>query len=287
LSRQINKLEQELGVELFVRHGRGIKLTNAGAVLLEQAEMITHYVRQAGDQVRAAGDGLSGHITIGMPPAIGVPLLPRVVESFLGRCPGVSIHVREGLSTSLQEWLLDRRVDLAVVYNQPPLDALDIAPMFSEPMVVVCPPQSNRRARTAPFRIRDLPDLPLILPGLPHANRRVIERAAVQHDVHLRIALEVDSVPLTKALVAKSFGYSLLTYTAVQDDVAHGRLHAVAIERPAIRSTVSIATLRDVRKSPVIDSMFNVVSEKLHELVVSDDWQGQVSWVANDVPDHE
>ncbi|WP_254067633.1 LysR family transcriptional regulator [Burkholderia sp. L27(2015)] len=287
LSRQITKLEQELGVQLFVRHGRGIKLTNAGALLLDRAEMITHYVRQAGDQVRAAGDGLSGHITIGMPPAIGVPLLPRVIESFASRWPSVSIHVREGLSTSLQEWLIDRRVDLAVVYNQPPLDALDIASMFTEPMVVVCPPESDRPPLAAPFRIRDLADLPLILPGLPHANRRVIERAAVQHDVHLRIVLEVDSVPLTKALVAQGFGYSLLTYTAVQDDVARGRLHAVAIERPAIRSTVSIATLRDVRKSPVIDAMFNVVSDKLHELVVSDAWQAQVSWVALESPDEE
>ena len=253
-------------------------------MLLERAEMITHYVRQVGDQIRAAGDGLSGHITIGMPPAIGVPLLPRVVESFAARWPNVSIHVREGLSNSLQEWLLDRRVDVAVVYNQPPLDALDIVPMFTEPMVVVSPPESRAPVPTEPLRIRDLADLPLIMPGLPHANRRVIERAAVQHDVHLRIVLEVDSVPLTKALVAQGFGYSLLTYTAVQDDVARGRLRAVAIERPSIRSTVSIATLRDVRKSPIIDAMFEVVSGKIHELVVSDGWQGQVSWIGDESP---
>ncbi|GAB2900793.1 LysR substrate-binding domain-containing protein [Paraburkholderia jirisanensis] len=287
LSRQITKLEQELGVDLFVRHGRGVKLTNAGAVLLERAELITHYVRQAGDQVRAAGGGLSGHITIGMPPAIGVPLLPRVVESFAANWPSVSIHVREGLSNSLQEWLIDRRVDVAIVYNQPPLDALDITPMFSEPMVVVGPPDAQDAPVAEQLRIRDLADLPLILPGLPHANRRIIERAAVQHDVHLRIVLEVDSVPLTRSLVANGFGYSLLTYTAVQDDVACGRLRAFSIERPSIRSTVSIATLRDLRKSPIVDAMCEVVSEKLYELVVSDGWQGQVSWVGNEPAAHE
>jgi LysR family transcriptional regulator, nitrogen assimilation regulatory protein len=282
LSRQITKLEQELGVELFVRHGRGIKLTTAGAMLLERAEMITHYVRQTQEQVRAAGDGLSGHITIGMPPAIGVPLLPRVIESYAARWPNVSIHVREGLSTSLQEWLLDRRVDVAIVYNQPPLDALEIAPMFSEPMVAVGPPESRAILPDGPLRIRDLADLPLILPGLPHANRRVIERAAVQHDVNLRIAFEVDSVPLTKALVANGFGYSLLTYTAVQEDVVQGRLWAAPIERPAIRSTVSVAALKDLRKSPIVDAMFEVIADKLGELVRSDGWQGQVAWLGSE-----
>jgi LysR family nitrogen assimilation transcriptional regulator len=282
LSRQITKLEHELGVELFVRHGRGVKLTSAGAMLLERAEMITHYVRQTGEQVRAAGDAMTGHITIGMPPAVGMPLLPRVIEAFMARWPRVSIHVREGLSTSLQEWLLDRRVDLAIVYNQPPLDALDIVPMFSEPMVVVSPPGSDAPMPGASFRIRDLADLPLILPGLPHANRRVVERAAVQHDVHLRVVLEVDSVPLTRALVNQGLGHSLLTYTAVQEDVASGRLRAHPIERPAIRSTVSLATLRDRRASPVVDAMFGVVSEKLHELVVSDAWQGEVVWLGNE-----
>jgi LysR family transcriptional regulator, nitrogen assimilation regulatory protein len=282
LSRQITKLEQELGVDLFVRHGRGVKLTSAGAMLLERAEMITHYVRQTGEQVRAAGDAMTGHITIGMPPAVGMPLLPRVIEAFTARWPRVSIHVREGLSTSLQEWLLDRRVDLAIVYNQPPLDALDIVPMFSEPMVVVSPPGSDAPTPGALFRIRDLADLPLILPGLPHANRRVVERAAVQHDVHLRVVLEVDSVPLTRALVSYGLGHSLLTYTAVQEDVASGRLRARPIERPAIRSTVSLATLRDRRASPVVDAMFSVVSEKLHELVVSDAWQGEVVWLGNE-----
>jgi DNA-binding transcriptional LysR family regulator len=82
------------------------------------------------------------------------------------------------------------------------------------------------------LRIRDIAELPLIMPAFPHANRRVLEQAAVQHGVHLRIALEVDSVTLTKALVRRGLGYSLLTYTAIQEEVARGELRASRSSAP-------------------------------------------------------
>ena len=53
LSRQIRKLEQELGVDLLVRHGRGVRLTGAGSILLERAEQMIHLLRNTGDEVRA------------------------------------------------------------------------------------------------------------------------------------------------------------------------------------------------------------------------------------------
>jgi LysR family nitrogen assimilation transcriptional regulator len=283
LSRQIAKLEEELGMPLFVRYGRGVRLTSAGAQLLERAEMILNFVAQTGDHVRATGDRLTGHIALGLPPAVGVRVSAPIVEAFKERWPAVSLHIREGLSSSLQEWLLDRRVDLAIVYNQPLLDAFDVVPLCSEAMVVVGPPGDTliERRGGKPLRIRDLAELPLIVPGFPHANRRVLEQAAVQHGVHLRIVLEVDSVTLTKALVRRGLGYSLLTYTAIQQEVMSGDLQALPIERPAIRSTISLATLREQRTSQLVQMMSGVVREKLRDLVVGGAWSENVTWLGD------
>ncbi len=66
----------------------------------------------------------------------------------------VSLHIREGQSSSLQEWVLDRRVDMAVVYNQPPLDAFHVRPLCSEPMILIAPP--NTKMPRGGFQIRDL-----------------------------------------------------------------------------------------------------------------------------------
>ncbi len=283
LSRQIAKLEDELGTTVFVRHGRGVLLTNAGAQLLERAEMILNFVAQTHERVRASStDRLSGRIALGMPPVVGVQVSAPIVELFRDRWPAVALHIREGLSSSLQEWLLDRRVDLAIVYNQPPLEAFDVTPLCSEAMVVVAPPGDTLIADRGgtPLRIRDLAELPLIVPGFPHANRRVLEQAAVQHGIHLRIVLEVDSVTLTKALVRRGVGYSLLTCTAIQDEVDRGELQALPIERPQIRATVSLATLREQRTSRLVRTMSSVIGDKLHDLVTRGAWKGRVSWLA-------
>jgi LysR family nitrogen assimilation transcriptional regulator len=119
------------------------------------------------------------------------------------------------------------------------------------------------------------------MPGFPHANRRLLEQAAVQHGVHLRIVHEVDSVTLTKALVRRRLGYSLLTYTAIQEEVARGDLHALPIDRPAIRATVSLATLREQRASRLVRTMSDIVAEKLHELVASGPWKDRASWLGH------
>ncbi|WP_347554138.1 LysR substrate-binding domain-containing protein [Robbsia sp. KACC 23696] len=286
LSRQIAKLEEELGTPLFVRYGRGVRLTSAGARLLERAEMIISYVAQASEHVRASPDRLTGRIAIGMPPAVGARVSAPIVGTFRERWPEVALHVREGLSSSLQEWLLDRRVDLAIVYNQPPLEAFDVVPLCSEPMVVVGPPRGQDPGLYAEvdddttLRIRDLAELPLIVPGFPHANRRVLEQAAVQHGIHLRVEMEVDSVGLTKALVRSGLGYSILTFTAIADEVARGELRALAIERPAIRSTIALATLREQRASKLVQTMADVVTENMHTLVVDGVWRDRATWIA-------
>jgi LysR family nitrogen assimilation transcriptional regulator len=286
LSRQIAKLEEELGTALFVRHGRGVRLTSGGAQLLERAEMIINFVAQTGEHVRASSDRLSGHIALGLPPAVGVHVSAPIVEAFRERWPAVGLHIREGLSSSLQEWLLDRRVDLAIVYNQPALEAFDVLPLCNEAMVIVGPPDDTviKRRGGEPLRIRDLAELPLIVPGFPHANRRVLEQAAVQHGVHLRVVLEVDSVALTKALVNRGLGYSLLTYTAIQDEVQRGDLRALPIERPSIRSIVSLATLREQRASRLVRTMADVVRDNVHELAVNGAWKDYVTWLGDSEP---
>ncbi|CAE6900604.1 LysR family transcriptional regulator [Paraburkholderia domus] len=277
LSRQIAKLETDIGVPLLVRHGRGVRLTAAGARLLERAELIIHMVSETGEQVRASSDEDRGHLAVGLPPTIGMLIGAELIRDFRTLWPRVSLHMREGLSSSLQEWVLDKRVDLAVVYNQPLLDSFDVRPLFSEPMFLVGPPgaQSARRE----YQVRDLGDIPLILPGLPHSNRRLIEQAAIQHGVRLRVELEVDSVALTKQLVKSGAGYSILTYIAIQQEAARGELTALSIERPAIRSTVAITTLRESRPSRLVNAWSTLLQEKLRGLTSSDAWKSDVVWL--------
>jgi LysR family nitrogen assimilation transcriptional regulator len=115
--------------------------------------------------------------------------------------------------------------------------------------------------------------------GEPLRIRDLAEQAAVQHGVHLRIALEVDSVTLTKALVRRGLGYAFLTFTAIQEEVARGELCALPIERPAIRSTISLATLREQRASRLVRTLSDVIATQMHDLVTKGAWKEQVTWL--------
>jgi LysR family nitrogen assimilation transcriptional regulator len=246
LSRQIKKLEHELGVPLFSRHGRGMRLSAAGSRLLERAEAIAQLVQQTGEEIRDDRSPARGRLVLGVPPAAGRLLVPYFVERFQSAWPQTTLHMREGVASSLQEWLLEKRIDLALLHNPPHLEALEISPLLTERMFVIGPPKHRLESRAHPktFRIRDLGALPLILPNGAHANRRLVENAALEHGLRLRVMIEADSVAFAKAMVERGLGYTILTYAAVQDEVSRGELTAYPIVRPHLTTRVCIVAPR-------------------------------------------
>ncbi len=278
LSRQLIKLEEEIGVSLLLRHGRGVRLTRAGSSLLEHANAVLRQVDQISELVRAPETSFAGHVVFGVPPAAGLVVAPLVVETLRERWPHASIHVREGISSSLEEWLLDRRLDLAVLYNPPPLDGIVLTPILHERMVAAGPigkGEGNGRA----IRWRDLSALPLILPSLPHSNRRMIEQAAIQRGARLNVVLEVDSVSVTKAMVQRGLGWTILAHAAVAGEAARGEMQVRIIDRPPLLSTVAIGMPREGQSAGFTDDLFKdelfkVVRGVIVERVAAGAWFG-------------
>lgn len=276
LSRQIRKLEDELRVSLFSRHGRGVRLTAAGALLLERAEAIARLVHETGEEIGERRLAPAGRITLGVPPAAGRLLIPPFAARFRKTRPQVTLHMREGVSSSLQEWLLEKRIDIAILHNPPHLEAFEIRPLLSERMLVIGPPPqlAARRTHPAAFRIRDLASLPLILPNVAHANRRLVEQAAAQHGVRLSITIEADSVAFAKVLVEQGLGYTILTFAAVRDELARKKLTAFPIVRPAISTKVTIVTLRDQQLPALTREAGQMLHEVCRALVRGGQWAG-------------
>jgi LysR family transcriptional regulator, nitrogen assimilation regulatory protein len=276
LSRQIRKLEHELGVSLFARHGRGVRLSAAGSLLLERAEAIAQLVHQTTDEIKEDRSPSGGRIMLGVPPAAGRILVPPFVERFQQAWPQTTLHMREGVASSLLEWLVDKRLDIAMLHNPPHLEALNISEILTERMWVIGPPAhlgSVKKPR-AVYRIRDLTELPLILPNMAHANRRLVENAAIEHGVRLRIKIEADSVAFAKAMVENGLGYTILTYAAVQDEVLRGTLAAYPIVRPTLSTRVAIVTLRDKQLPKLTLAAGKMLYEVCRMLVRDKHWAG-------------
>jgi LysR family nitrogen assimilation transcriptional regulator len=154
---------------------------------------------------------------------------------------------------------------------------LNISPVLTERMLVVGPAERGK-SRKGPktYRIRDIGELPLILPNMAHTNRRLVEHAALEHGVRLRIRIEADSVAFAKAMVENGLGYTILTYAAVQDELARGTLTAYPIMRPTLSTRVSIVTLRDKQAPRLTQEASAMLREVCRALVRQKIWAGAV-----------
>lgn len=134
LSKQLRVLEQELGVALFDRVGRGIVLTDAGRLLLPYARSILSEVAAARDALQQHHDLRRGRVAIGAPPTVGTRLLPAALAAFNGAYPGVDLELHEAGAGRLLEYLAEGTVHLAVV--SVPVAGVNCAELFTEELVV-------------------------------------------------------------------------------------------------------------------------------------------------------
>lgn len=138
LSYQIKRLEEELGVSLFHRGPRGISLTEAGRVLLQNAKEVVESVKKARRAVETGSRGVVGEIRVGAVESVGIYLLPDVLKKFKEKYPLARATVMYGQAGEIMEALLSNQVDLAVVANPRPDRRLHFETIIEERISLVC-----------------------------------------------------------------------------------------------------------------------------------------------------
>jgi DNA-binding transcriptional LysR family regulator len=155
LSAQLARLEHELGVALFVRHRRGVDLTEAGRHLVEHAHRVLADVDAAAEAVRRTGQGRSGRLALAFVPATAWSVLAPLLRRFSEASPEVELRFLETGTDSVAENVRSGRADLGLVHLPPGGAAsgvgpdLDVAVVRREPLVAVLP---RERAEDMPDR---------------------------------------------------------------------------------------------------------------------------------------
>ena len=114
LTSSIRRLEEDCGAALFERAGRGIRLTEAGKVLLKWAQRMRFDVEDAKREVTAIGKGLAGHVRIGIVPTAAQFLLPTVARQLMQEAPEVTLSTVVGLIDTLKPQLQSGQIDMMV-----------------------------------------------------------------------------------------------------------------------------------------------------------------------------
>jgi LysR family hydrogen peroxide-inducible transcriptional activator len=148
LNEQIHKLERELGVDLFEREGRTIRVTPIGAAILAQARVALEAVERIADLARAGSDPLVGPLRVGIIPTVAPYLLTTLLTGARERLPDAPLVVIEQLTTQLIERLTHGFLDAAIVATDHHEDGLMEIPLYDEPFWLAV-------ARDHPLATRD------------------------------------------------------------------------------------------------------------------------------------
>lgn len=203
LNRRVIALEQELGVEIFDRLGRGVRLSTAGELLV--VTMRKHLAETETLKSRIADlSGLRrGHVAIACSQAVLPHFLPEQIQSYQAAFPQVTFCVLNKDGTEAAEALLNYSVDLAIVFD--PLRQMEFHTAYALPQpihaIMSC---DHPLAGKASVSLSDCLDYPLALPTKNYGLRKTLETLSDRIATRITPTLEADSYVLLQSYVAKS-----------------------------------------------------------------------------------
>jgi DNA-binding transcriptional LysR family regulator len=154
LTSSIRRLEQDCGVTLFEKAGRGIRLTAAGKVLLKWAQRMRFDVEDAKRELSAIGQGLAGHVRIGIVPTAAQFLLPAVARQLLQEAPEVTLRTVVALVDTLTPMLRAGEIDM-MVGTEGPEEAGYVSRVLAQDAIVVATSAHHELFRGRPT-LKDL-----------------------------------------------------------------------------------------------------------------------------------
>lgn len=261
LTRQIRSLEEELGVDLFNRTAKGVELTQAGEMFKEDAENIRMLLEAAVDRVHRAGEGKLGRIDIGIFGSAIYDTIPKLLQTFREKLPGVRVVLHTMNKNEQIEALRQRRITLAFNRMMSPEPDIGRELVITEKLVVAIH-ADHELARLETIPIRALADCPLILfpnVGRPNFIDKVLDLCK-QQGFEPEIAQEVGDAVTGIALVARGFGVTLIPESAANAITFDGTVYRPLADAP--QATVDLSVLyRATDQSPLLKAFLSIVRE--------------------------
>ena len=271
VTRKIRRLEDDLGVQLFVRSNRGCELTHEGELLASKATGILLQLAQLKEEVSNSSDRVSGTISLGVPIAAGILLAPHIMPVIASRWPQLRVELVESVTRNL----LTRELSLALLYDPPTDVGLIARPLLMERLHLIGPPSAAQKlAAIKRARVQDIAALPLVLPIRAQIIRVLLEDAFSEEGIPLVPQYEANSSLLLKTMVVQGLGFSVLTLGSVADEVASGRLAAIPLADRGMSLALTMVTTKEHGRLRVVQLMSDLIASEVRRLAASGRWPG-------------
>jgi LysR family nitrogen assimilation transcriptional regulator len=269
LTRHLHKLEEDLGVVLFVRAHRGVVLTAAGRSLLERGIRILSDVDRTSRELRLEGDEPSGKVVLGVTPTLCPVLLPQLVARVRRDYPKIELDIQQNGSMKLPDWLMDGRVDVAVMAQiGSDYRYISAKPLAREEMVLLTAPGAR------PHGAVDAAELAgtglIITEALLAIMRGLLEGRSIE----LRVDLVLNSLEAIRLMAQQGVCRTIMPYSIIRRDHEHGLLDVHRLLDGSLQRRLVLATAAGRRIAPATEVVANIITAIVAEV------EGQAGFIA-------
>jgi LysR family transcriptional regulator, nitrogen assimilation regulatory protein len=234
LTRHVQRLEEELGVALFTRANRGVRLTEAGEKLLDSAVRILRDIERTGDEIRAQDAHPSGRIILGITPTLSPVLVPELFARMRQEFPRVELKVMHAGMVRLEEFVIDGRVDIALLSELSRSRLVLSTRLAQEEMVLVTRPGAR------PPGIVTAEELGRTALVLGDGLRMAMDALLAGRGIELKVEIEINDHETIRLMVQQGAAASILPYSAVARECTHGLIEAHRLTSDGIFRTLAL-----------------------------------------------
>ena len=267
ISQQVAALERETGTKLVERGPRGIRLTQAGEVVVKHADAVLSRLSCAEDELQALAGLRGGKLALSTFQSAGATLVPRAIAAFHRRYPDVELALMQAEPDDATDMLRGGELDLAIVYDFDGIPAgldesLDKVHLIDDRYDLLVA-RDHPLADKARIRMSDLAEERWVNSTKGCGCSRAVLHACAQAGFEPHVAFENDEILSVQALVANGMGVTLMPQLALT--AVHPGVAVRPIEREAPMRHIYAARLRDAYRSPATTAMLQLLVDMAEE----------------------
>jgi LysR family hydrogen peroxide-inducible transcriptional activator len=258
LSLAIQKLEDELGVQLFERSRTEVSLTPIGARIVEQAQRVLEEAGRIPEIARQGRDQLAGTLKLGAIYTVAPYLLPELIPILHRKAPQMPLEVVENLTSQLDVMLRDGRIDVAIIAL--PFDAPNVTtlPLYDEAFAVVVPTE-HAWAKRSSVRAEELTSEKVLMLASGHCFSNQVVEACPELQKQGRETLQGNSLETIRNMVASGLGITVLPASADAPRYRSPLLKVVPFKDPPPSRRIALAWRRSFAREKAIEVLADAI----------------------------
>jgi LysR family cyn operon transcriptional activator len=262
LSHQIRQLEEQMGLPLFDRVGRRVKLTTAGETLLPHARKVLRELEDAQVALNELNGLKRGLLRVGIVQTVNACVIPEIVARFSAEHDGIRVECGEMAVADIESDLEAGKLDLGISFMPPARKSLTGEKLFKEELVAVVS-SNHKLANRRQLRVRDLDSHPLALLSEKYCTRQLIDCALAEANIKPEVRVEMNTVASILSTVRRTQLVSLLPSLALcQQDAG---LKSITLTNPTPQRAIGLLWLQGTKCRAAVNAFAEVTKSVLAE----------------------